>query len=319
MIIRFIKLIALFLFPLLLLFAGMEYCLSKVENIQSIKRKMLDQKAGALQVLIVGSSHAYYSLNPTLFDKPSMNAASPWQTLYYDTKIVLNNLSHLKKLRLVILSVDYFSLFMDFKYYDYDPAYPYRYYHFWEIDNPSVSKLNIRRYSLLSLYQPASLREIFLEMAAKKTPNIRFNVTDMNNDGFAWLNCPADTIGFENSARMTIGAWTTTRMSLKNFAGNCSYVETLLQVLQQKNIKVLIISTPVIKNIYEKYDSTYSHLKLNFLQYIKVRYSNTVITDFSQDPRFVMKDFNDPHHLDSIGATKFSKIINDEYINQMIH
>ena len=313
--VKFLTSFFLFLLPLLAAFACTEYILSGADNIYTIKRKMIEQRAGSLQVLVAGTSQTFHSLNPALFNRPSLNLAAPAQPLYYDCKIVLNYLPRLKNLRLVIIPLDYFSLFFDA---DNTTLRPYYYYHFWHIDNPVLSKTDIRKYSVLARFKPATCREIFSEMIAEKKINIRFQADGMLENGFNGLQAPADTNGFEKDASSKIKRWNNTLMSKNDFTGNTQNLENLVAILQAKKINVLLLSTPVTQNIYAKYDSTFINMKTRFIRHITSSYSNIKYADFSLDPRFTIKDFYDPNHLNSIGAVKFSKIIRQEYIDQMI-
>ena len=278
---------------------------------------MLEKEADSLQVLILGTSQTLHSLNPALFDRPAINLAASAQPLYYDSKIVLSYLTHLKKLKLIILPLDYFSLFFDVETLSQTRSLEYS--RFWNINHPSIGRMDFRKYSLLALFKPATSKEIFLQMINEKKLSIRFQTYGMLDNGFWAATVPADTTGFEKTAFLKVKKWGDLLMFKNNFTQNAQTVETLIQTLQKRNIKVLLISTPIVKNIYEKYDSSFIRLRLNFVQHISAKYSNTTYHDFSKDPRFNIGDFFDPNHLDAAGAVKFSKIINDEYVNPMIH
>lgn len=276
---------------------------------------MIEKKADSLQVLIMGSSQTFYSLNPALLNRPSLNMACNAQPLYYDCKIILNHLPQLKKLRVVIIPLDYFSLFYDA---DSSSLLPLYYYHFWNIDNPVLHKTDIRKYSLLCFFKPATAREMFSQMIHEKKINIHFETEGMLENGFQGQQIPADTTGFEKKAADKMNRWNKTLIFENNFTGNTKRLQKLVAVLQAKKIKVFFISTPVTQNIFKKYDNTLVKMRSEFIKHITTVYSNTKYIDFSLDPRFNISDFSDPNHLNVAGADKFSNIICHDYIEQMI-
>ena len=316
MAVKFIKILFIFLLPLVIAYTCTEYLLSAAENIYTVKKRMLEQEKDSLQVLIAGTSQTFHSLNPALFNRPSLNLAAPTQPLYYDCQIILKHLSQLKKLRLVIIPIDYITLFSDANKNSY---YLLNYYHFWNIDNPVLSKTDVRRYSLLAYFKPATCREMIAEMITEKKINIRMEDKEMLDNGFEPLDAPADTSRFDESAAKLMGNWNATQLSKNYFDGNTKRLNELINTLQEKKIKVLLFTTPVTQYIYKRHDSIFMAMRSDFLKSIVSRFSNVTYADFSLDQRFSIKDFYDPDHLDAAGAAKFSNIIRYEYIDQMIH
>ena len=234
MAVKFIKILFIFLLPLVIAYTCTEYLLSAAENIYTVKKRMLEQEKDSLQVLIAGTSQTFHSLNPALFNRPSLNLAAPTQPLYYDCQIILKHLSQLKKLRLVIIPIDYITLFSDANKNSY---YLLNYYHFWNIDNPVLSKTDVRRYSLLAYFKPATCREMIAEMITEKKINIRMEDKEMLDNGFEPLDAPADTSRFDESAAKLMGNWNATQLSKNYFDGNTKRLNELINTLQEKKIK----------------------------------------------------------------------------------
>jgi hypothetical protein len=107
-------------------------------------------------------------------------------------------------------------------------------------------------------------------------------------------------------------------LSKNYFNGNTQRLEDLIETLQAKKIKVLLLTTPVTQYIYKKHDSTFTAMSFGFLRSVTKKFSNVIYADFSLDQRFNIRDFYDPDHLDSAGAVKFSNIIRHDYIDKMI-
>jgi hypothetical protein len=314
--VKLIKLLLLFLSPLLVLFGAAEYCLSKADNSYSIKRKTLDKKAETLELVFMGTSHTCFSINPALFKEPSLNLANLGQPVKYDCEIILKYLPRLKHLKLVVLPVEYLTLFYDV---ETTPSRGYLYYKYWGIGDVSLPKYNIKKYSLLALFKPSTSINMTAEMIHERKMNIQYQTNGMLENGYLPKIPPRDTVGFEKEAASKIARWEQTLMSPKYFNNNTYLVESLVKLLQGKNIRVLLISTPVTPNFYKKYNTDYVNKKNEFIRYITTAYKNTSYADFTSDQRFPITDFTDPNHLNSTGATRFSSIIRDEYIEPMLH
>ena len=313
---KLIKLLLLFLLPLLVLFGIAEYCMSKADNAYTIKRKTLDKKAESLELVFMGNSQTYYSINPALFKEPSLNLANLGQPVKYDCEILLKYLPKLKHLKLVLLSVEYLTLFYDV---ETNPPRGYLYYQYWGIDDASMVGTDIQKYSKLIMFKPSTSLNIFFEMIKQKKFNIRFQAENMTDDGFDTLTRPADTLHFEEKAATVLERWGNKIMSQKYYSRNARMLESLVRILEERKIKVLFISSPVRPGFFLRYDSSYTNKTSKFINYITGKYDNTAYVDFTKDMRFLLADFADPNHLNANGASRFSTILRDEYIKPMLH
>jgi hypothetical protein len=98
----------LFVLPLVLLFLGVEWYLRTIETTYTEKDNQLLHSNP--EILILGNSHAAYDVDPNCFDRDAFNAANVEQSLYFDKRITLKHLPHLKNLKFVFISIDYHSL-----------------------------------------------------------------------------------------------------------------------------------------------------------------------------------------------------------------
>jgi hypothetical protein len=57
----------IFLLPLVSLFGMLEYKLSLIPNSYSYKKQLIEKNAGKIQILVLGSSHAYNDFNPAVW------------------------------------------------------------------------------------------------------------------------------------------------------------------------------------------------------------------------------------------------------------
>jgi len=107
----FFKRFLFFLIPILLVLGLAELYLRHVPTSYKIKQTQLTANAGDIQLLILGNSHATYGLDPSQFSLYAFNLASVNQSLYFDKRITLKYINELPKLKYVLISMDYHSLY----------------------------------------------------------------------------------------------------------------------------------------------------------------------------------------------------------------
>jgi hypothetical protein len=101
-----------FLIPVLLILGLSESFLRRLPTSYGIKSAQLTADAADIKLLILGNSHATYGLDPRLFTPDAFNIASVNQSLYFDKRITLKYLDVLKKLKYVLISMDFHSLYL---------------------------------------------------------------------------------------------------------------------------------------------------------------------------------------------------------------
>jgi hypothetical protein len=102
------------LLPLITCYGILEYLTRNLSSGYLSKKIEISQKAGEIELLIVGNSHASMGINPMGLKLKSYNIAYGAQSILYDKEIILQLLPQLKKLKYVILSIDYPSLYWGF-------------------------------------------------------------------------------------------------------------------------------------------------------------------------------------------------------------
>lgn len=108
---RFLWRIAAFALPLALIFGLSEWALRSLPNEYKLKDTYLKQHAAETQILFLGSSHAYFGVNPRWIVEPSFNSANVAQTLNYDYRIYAKYANQMKQLKCVVIPISYFTLF----------------------------------------------------------------------------------------------------------------------------------------------------------------------------------------------------------------
>ena len=108
---KFIQKSLLFCAPVLIFMLIMELLLRNIPNDYSYKKNYLDQHSNEIETLFLGSSHAYYAINPEFIHSTSFNAAYFSQSLDYDIEILKKYYKQSIKLKYIVVPIDYLSLY----------------------------------------------------------------------------------------------------------------------------------------------------------------------------------------------------------------
>jgi lysophospholipase L1-like esterase len=100
----------------------------------------------------------------------------------------------------------------------------------------------------------------------------------------------------------------------KNIPENIKYLETLIEKLQSKNVRPVLVTTPVYHTYSDNIDKkNYDLMQKNVNDLVKkynIKYFN-----YFTDNRFIDKDFITSDHLNEMGAEKFSKILDKDILH----
>jgi hypothetical protein len=300
----------LFLIPIIIFLGFIEVKLSLIPNSYSLKQKLVNN-AAADQILVLGSSHSYYDINPAVWPVPGINLADTSQSLWYDREIVNKYLPEMKNLKLIVLPISYFSLWYDFTTNPDEYFRQFYYFRFMGL-MPSVTKtiFDIRNFSLIALYQPDTVRSLISHnFTADFTDNI--NSTGSYRASFTRYADINDSAGYQRIRFHEL------LMSDTWYAKNTEYVKNIISLCQKRHIPVLLIVPPV----YKTYSAFASRGKLDeiakFLQ--NVTDNKTVFSkSYFTDARFSIEDYFENDHLNAIGADKFSDYLYEEMIRPII-
>ena len=94
------------------------------------------------------------------------------------------------------------------------------------------------------------------------------------------------------------------------------YVEDIIRKCAEKDIKVLIVNSPLYKSYLDNQKNEYLEQQKSFCNYFAENYSNVELYDFRGDIRFTENDFYDSNHLNEIGSKKFTMILDSVIVNQ---
>lgn len=294
------KTFLLALLPTVLFLSAYEVAYRHVPNSYSLKKEYLDARADSVEVLVLGSSHSFYGINPDYFTLKTFNAANVSQSFDYDAMIYDRYFKGKPSPRYLILSVSFFSL--------------------WERLGMTDEYWRSRKYSI---YMGLGVKPEWFS-----PDGYEFQLGDRTVAGYYLLGkdftgCTPSGFGCSYVCGHGVdlkegGVSAAARHSVMDrgsesvFMKNISVLEDILSDCSACGRRVVFLVTPFYKTYIDALPSVQIERTYQVLDSLHRAYpDNTAILDFSSDRRFDAADFYDADHLCTDGAAKLSVILND--------
>lgn len=267
-----------------------------------VKRSLLESAAGEVEILTLGSSHGYRGILPQLLGRKAFNLAATGQSIYYDVELALKYLPKLPHLNTVILPISYFSLERQLDQ-GTESWRCYYYYKFYSIPHRTRDMADdIRNFSLYFLYG-RNTAELINHDATRDFDSL---------GGIKEEKSLRTDNELQDSAAVALRRHHS-KMNPAYLPENIAALEKLRLNLQQRNIRLFLITTPVTHYYREGirpaiYDRMQHALNV-FCKQNSLTYSN-----YLSDERFTPNDFSDADHLNHNGAVKFSQFLAKEVL-----
>ncbi|MFT3980390.1 MAG: hypothetical protein QM687_07970 [Ferruginibacter sp.] len=293
-----------FLIPFLLLLIALELYVLYYPSTFNRKAHYLHDNKSNIEALVLGSSHNQNSINPGLLHLNTVNLANASQDIQIDSALFFKYVPELKKLQLVILELDYFTL--EEKNDQQNFRLPW-YKRFFGVELYPVSWINT-----VSIYssQPSFFNKLLIDAVNPRKTHYQLNKYGFISNDFPGVMVDQyyDSLSLARTAPERLKD-KHTDTSLYNFNFNRSKLNSMLAYCHSNNIKVLILSNPMY--------STYIHNEVPLKNERKHQYIDSLLRadtamhyyDFENDPRFTVHDFKNDDHLNSTGAHKYSLIV----------
>lgn len=306
---RYLKEIVLyFLLPLLVIGVVIEYSIRKIPNDYAYKNEWLSNNSKDVKVIALGASSILYNINPEYFHEKGFNAAHFSQSLKYDNLIFNKFIDEMPELEYVILGVDFWSPFGSMengpewwriKYYNIHYGaniYKWQGRYNYEIYLLNTNTLKIATGGLLTL--------LGVKNDTHRTVNdygYGSNYT-LKNRMEEW-----DNGSFEAARHNELISSIIDESMIEE---NKRYVEDIISKCAERDIEVIIVSSPLYKSYLENQDSNFLNKYNDFCRYFVESYPNNVVQyNFSNDSRFTEDDFYDSNHLNEVGSIKLTMIL----------
>jgi hypothetical protein len=304
----FLRKLIIFFLPVIIGLFFMEFTLRVIPNDYKYKKEQLLKELDSIKILVLGSSHAHYGINPDYFFLNGYNFSNISQSPDLDYELLKKYGSELKNMEYVIMPVSYFSLFSSLSAGAED----------WRIKNyilyygiiPDKSSLSIKNlFELTNGTILSNIKRIY-QFYKKKT-----NLITVSDRGFGMNYNSSIKNDMEETGKAA--ALRHTKTDMKFFDYNKSIIEKIIEWCKNRNINLIFITLPAFYTYRERLNENQLNVIINYMNSIAnndgVYYYNLLDED-----SFLEDDFFDADHLNEIGAKKLTKKINDiiDNINQ---
>ena len=232
---KFLRHIALFLLPLLIVAVALEFVAESIPNSYTYKRDYMEQHGAQIQTLILGSSNAYDGLNPSELPH-AFNLSNSSQTLEDDYRLLAKYIDTMDSLQTVIVGLGYHSFGATTEdnrrtyytiYMDLYPRWPISKFSF-EVCNPEMLVKKIIKYA------------VSRDVTRCDSLGQRVGHTlDAAETGAEWWNKDVDAL--VNNDRLDIGNRTL------EIEENTRYLHAIVELCNAHDVMPVIVQMPVME------------------------------------------------------------------------
>ncbi len=298
---RFLIISTLFLLPLIAFLVGAEYTLRQIPNDYNYKATWLDEHAQDVECIVLGSSHAYYGIQPTYFTCNTFNAAHVSQSLNFDNHILGKYESNMDALKYVILPISYFTLASSLEQGDeawrvtkyvlyYDSPIDKKYHHY------ELKPLNINTLKRLGRFL----------IKGKNTISI---------DSLGWgigYSFDKKSEDWKSSGAVAAKRHTKKSIDQERVHTNIAHIDNIIEIANRHHAKVVLLNTPTHKVYQEHLNEEQWQLMNNVCDSIALAHKNVYRLNYFSDSTFIDDDFFDADHLNEYGAKRLSIMLSND-------
>lgn len=299
---RFLTYGILFLLPLLVASALLEYGIRQIPNPYRYKYEWMEQNAETVEVLVFGSSHAFYGIRPEFFDRKAFNLANVSQTREMDAFLLTYWAGRYRNLETIICPVSYASWFLP-ELESGSEAYRCRYY---------------RIYMDCDLYPdrwPYNLELSDLRTARGKIIRHFSSKDSPGYDGYGWGNTYTlsrkDGDRWQDGSEAAAAVKRHTAREWDQVERNYELLREMARFCRRHQIRMVLVTIPCWPAYYENLDEGQLEKMDELTQRIRQEFGLSY-RNYLKDPRFGADDFYDSNHLSDVGAAKFTKILYED-------
>ena len=294
----FVRNVILFLLPVVVLMAAMEYVQRQLPNEYTYRKTLFEQRLPRIETIILGSSHTYMGVNPALLTDKAFNMAYTAQTLYFDDWVLSRYMDQMPRLKTVIIPVSYPSYGAESNLLpgDYNRS---NHFHLFYGASKFVNYTKAPHYSWMALFTVKGSVERTIDYYHRGKPLVE---ADTNG----WYGTD-DHRELKKNAKDS-GTFHDKFYAEKVIPVNTERVAHMLQLCRAKGVRPLLISTPMYSGYFQhtqpaRYDRMVA-ITDSLASVYDVKYYN-----FSKDTTYSDGDFFDSNHLNRTGAGKFTAVL----------
>jgi len=299
---KFLIYFVIFTIPIILSIVCCEFFLRKIPNDYSYKKQYLDKNTDSIVTLFLGSSHAFYGINPQFCKEKSFNASHISQSLDFDYKILNKYENNFTNLKNIVIPISYFSLFGKLE----------KGIEYWRVKNYSI---------YYKIYTTNKLSD-YSEFLSNKFKYTIHNLYAYFFKSKTLVSCSELGFGLNFNSKnsrdlIETGKTAAVRHQKKDLSLFDENFEILLKIIkyaENRHIKVYFFTPPAYESYVNNLDTIQLNKMLTTMNDLDKKCSNCTYYNFMNDTSFIAIDFFDADHLNEIGAEKLTKKI-DSLIN----
>ncbi len=291
---KFVCKTIVFLLPALLFLALSELSVRWLPNTYKYKDEWMWANGHRVRTLLLGNSHAYYSLVPSLIGDSIFNLANVSQRLEHDYYLLKRYEQACPHLKQVVLVADNSCLFDPPMENDEPARVAYYQIYMGYRAHPMLSKYG---FELANIGYFCQKFRFYMQGESLSCDSLGWG----NNHVAAHRN-PDDFLPEHIREHLFVNWEYTLR--------NRSYMDSIASWCQQRKVQLVLLQTPVCK-AYRHKASPWQLQLVRQMTDSCCQSFGAVAADFSSDSRFADDDFFDSDHLADGGARKFSAIFSD--------
>ena len=299
---KFLRKVALFALLVALLLGVGELIVRSLETPYRYKAERLRADGERVSTLVLGSSHMYYGVEPSLLGDSAFNLANISQTPEYDLALLREFRPYMKNLRRVILPISYFT-FRDPTMEEFDRGLCVQYK--VGMGLPLHSDFSVYNLALTDFDSYAGrLRNLIAPQELNLCDSLGFGLGfDLAHRGPNWKERAADRAKALTQER----------------PGRADEVERVLEetvdYCREQGLEVVFVTTPVWSGFRAEMDAgQYREMR----EKIAALQTNTGVRylDFFASDLFTDDDFHDVDHLSDLGAAKLTRLLRASLLTQ---
>ncbi len=282
--------------PIVLLMVAAEYFVRKVPNDYSFKNKYLYNNSKNIEILVLGSSHSLYGINPEYFSQSAFNAAHVSQSLKYDYFIFNKFKNELLNLKYLIVPISYFTLF-------------------YQLED-GIEDWRIKRYSIYYDCQYHNDLKYNYEIVGAKPFEVLKNVSKyfkgLNNITVSDLGLGLKYTNEKQLDLVDTGITAAKRHTMTHLDlldDNIGSLKKLIVESYAMGIKIVLFTPPARESYISNLNKHQLSVMKSNIAAVTREYPNVEYYDFMKDIQFVDDDFRDADHLNGVGAAKLTLLI----------
>lgn len=296
---KFLVLLIIFIFPVIVTLIATEILLRNIPNEYSIKKEYLDANSNNIEILVLGNSHTYRGVNPAYIKGEVYNAAFFSQSLDYDFAILNKYNGDWDNLRSIILPISYGSLYTNL--------------------DSGIESWRAKNYNI---YFDLSKGEEWKYLTETFSSPLKSNIFRINDYYFRNLDIsPVTELGWyhkgeDNLPQLLVengkqAAERHTKKSNSLLKSNLDQLQNILSLAKQNKWKILFVTTPTFHTYWEHLSQNQMNNTIEIISKLSLQNDFVKYYNFIDSPEFTKEDFDDADHLNGKGAAKFSEILNN--------